>query len=146
MIRRFGVLVLLTVILAACGPLQPMIVVDFDAADRVHGGEAVLLGGQQIGRVAKRPAVENGIVQVPVLLENRHAVPRDTVFLLDSDRQGRVVLVAYPRGSALEVQRGSPPPHFRGVTSRAALAALLTGDELRVFGRWLADAFDRAVQ
>lgn len=133
------------IIVIGCGPLRPWIVIDFDAAAGLHGGEAVLLGGQRIGESGK-PRVQNGVVEVPVLLDDRRAVPRDTVFLIDTDPEGRIVIVAFPRGPSLEMQRGSPPPHFRGAATRAGVAALLTGDELRTFRRWLSDVFDSAIR
>lgn len=128
----------------ACSPFSTPIIVEFSSAPQLSGGEAVILGGQVIGR-AERPRVRNGVIEVVVNLRHNDSLKDETLFVLDTAPNYGTVLVAIPRGSNIVIDRNSRL-RFRGAASRAELAMMLTKDNIGKTIEWLNDTISAAIQ
>lgn len=125
-------LVWITVLSACNMTSRPTITVEFKEAPQVRGGEVVLLGGQPIGRT-EPPRVRAGMIEVDIVLERNDTLRDKTIFLLTTASDNTPVFIAFPRGKEFVIALDEKPHRFRGASSRAELAMMVTKDELRGF-------------
>lgn len=137
--RRTGTLVVVLVAALVCGSLAcgPLggrtVVIAFDRAEGLRGGEPVVYAGQRVG-VAEAPALVDGAVRVRVRLTAAGAdgLPPGAVFIPRDDRArpGSRYLEGFDVGVRPD-SSATPPYDHRGVANELELALLVGVDRAR---------------